>query len=175
MRIIETNRLILNNFQLSDLDDLFELVTDYCSTEYSKYDQKWPNTKDGIKKVIEWFSSNDVYLAVRTKHDNKVIGFINLSKEDIEVPVTYNIGYIFNSKYHKQGFAFEACKAYLEYGKNEFGLVEVITGTAKENRSSCKLLEKLGFKLIKKEKVHLQIDENAKPIEFIGCNYKIRL
>jgi [ribosomal protein S5]-alanine N-acetyltransferase len=172
---IVTDRLIIRNFDDTDFDDLCELISDYSKSIYARYDQKWPKTKDELHKVLEWFSNNDVYLAVVLKSENAFIGFINLVKENIENPITYNLGYVLHSNYHNNGYAYEACTAYIAYAKSKYGVQEIVTGTAKDNNRSCRLLEKLGFIKIKEEEVNLQTDEYGNPINFIGCMYKVVL
>ena len=64
MITIETNRLIIRNFDTGDWQDLQEMIIEYQGSEYAKYDHKWPTTTEEVRKTVEWFASGDNYLAV---------------------------------------------------------------------------------------------------------------
>ena len=106
----ETERLRIRNFHSDDILNLHELAIKYEASEYSIYDHKWPQTKEGIREAIEWFSSSDSYLAVELKKESKVIGLISLpeNKAIMEEKI-YGFGYVFNIDYQGKGYAYESC------------------------------------------------------------------
>ena len=59
------------------------------------------------------------------------------------------LGYLIGSVWQKQGYAFEAVRAVLDYGKTFLGFEEVYIRTKSENLGSRALAEKAGFQLIK--------------------------
>jgi RimJ/RimL family protein N-acetyltransferase len=142
---IETGRLTLRNFTKDDWPDLRKMVLQYAASPYAKYDHQWPTSEDELKGVAEWFASGDRYLAVCLKPDGTFIGFVCLNPEEGSPDTALNIGYIFNFDYHGRGYATEACQAALHRAFTELGAARVVTGTAKANEPSCRLLARLGL------------------------------
>jgi hypothetical protein len=60
---IETERLVLRNFQSSDWEALHKMVVQYEASAMAAYDQPWPTSVEEIKGVTGW-SPADYYLAV---------------------------------------------------------------------------------------------------------------
>jgi len=168
MRTIDAGRLVLENFKESDLPSFVELIEDYRKSEYSKYDHQWTESLEELKKVLQWFSSNDDFLAARLKGEPGIIGFVSLLPGEAENAAVYNLGYVFKSQYHGCGYAFEACSAYLDFAERNLNPGLFASGTAKVNIKSCELLAKLGFEKVKEEKAHFQKAEDGSPIEFVG-------
>ncbi len=148
---IETERLILRQFQESDVDDVFEFSS---NLEVLTYTGEKPLIKksqalDIIKNI--WFSDYEKYgfgrWAVINKLDNKLFGFAGLKylPEIDEV----DIGYRFLPEYWGQGLATEASIEILKYGFDELKLKRIIGIAMPENIASCKILEKIGLKYYK--------------------------
>lgn len=170
---MKTERLLVRNFKLNDWTALLEMIVQYESSEYAKYDWQWPTSPEEIKGVTECFACRDSYLAVCLKDTGRFIGFVSLNQEQGEGRQEFNIGYIFNSDYHGQGYATEACQAVLRYAFDRLQAQRVITGTAAANRASCRLLERLGFQLTASGTSSLRNTPDGTPIEFLGCTYSI--
>jgi RimJ/RimL family protein N-acetyltransferase len=173
MREIVTERLLINNFTLQDMNNLYELIQDYQKSRYYKFDHKWPEAFSAYEKIITWFSSEDTYLAVRKKEENMFIGFINLTKEDEENGNIFNLGCVFNSKYHNKGYATEACLAYMNYIRLTYSNVQFVSGTAKDNIPANRLLKTLGFMINIENKSSFQDDDKNIPIVFEGYEYRL--
>ena len=174
MREIITERLVINNFNKQDVNNLYELIQDYQKSKNYKYDHKWPEVFSEYENIITWFSGEDPYLAVRIKEGNIFIGFVDLTKEEEDVNGNiYNLGFIFNSKYHNKGYAYEACLAYMSKLRLLYADVVFVTGTAKDNIPANKLIKKLGFKILKENKGYFQVDESNSPIMFEGYEYRL--
>jgi len=142
---IETERLVVRNFEVNDWEALHEMIVQYEASEYAAYDQQWPTSAEEVKGITEWFASGDNFLAICLKDTSQFIGFVALNPEEGEGSREYNMGYVFNSNYHGHGYATEACKAILNRAFRQLQALRVITGTAAVNRNSCRLLERLGF------------------------------
>lgn len=173
MTTLETERLVIRNFNSSDWEALHEMIMQYESSEYAVYDQAWPTSPEDIKGVTEWFASGDSYLAVCLKDTGRFIGLVSLNPEQKEDRREFNIGYIFNSDYHGKGYATEACRAAMAHAFNRLQAQRVITGTAAANRASCRLLERLGFKKVAESKGSFRNYSDGKPIVFLGYTYAI--
>lgn len=170
MIILQSERLLIRNFQVSDWKSLHEIIIKYQESEFAPYDQQWPTSNEEIVKITEWFANGDSYLAVCIKELKRLIGFVGLIPEK-EGEGIYNIGYVFDHDYHRQGYATEACRAVLHNAFGQLNAYKIITGTASVNLPSIKLLEGLGFHKIGEEKASFKKDENGKPIEFIGYQF----
>lgn len=150
--IIETERLIIRPYKLEDLDELFTAVSD---KDFYQYIPEEVPSKEDVKGIIEWSIAQNmkntlerIYkfnLAIIHKRDQKVIGYCGLGPDDLglgEVELYYGI----SSHYRRQGLAFEATKATLNYGFNVIGLKKIIAFVDYRNLPSVKLVERLGMK-----------------------------
>jgi len=146
MTTMETDRLTIRNFSVNDWEALREMILQYQASEYAAYDHPWPTAPDEIRKAAEWFAGGDSYLVVCLKDTGRFIGFVCLNPEEHGGESALNIGYIFNFDYHGRGYATEACRAALARAFDELGAARVVTGTAKANLPSCRLLKRLGLK-----------------------------
>jgi [ribosomal protein S5]-alanine N-acetyltransferase len=173
MNAIETDRLVIRNFTADDWRDLQEMIVQYEASEVGLYDHEWPTSSEEIKGVTGWFAGGDSFLAASLKTTGKVIGFIALNREDKPDQVEFNLGYVFNSDYHGQGYATEGCRAMLERAFGELVADSVVTGTAVANQASCRLLKKLGLHVTGESTGSMRTTADGKPIEFLGQTYAI--
>lgn len=173
MTMLETERLIIRSFQVSDWQALYELIVQYQASELAPYDHQWPTSQEEIRKITEWFASGDSFLAVCLKNTSQLIGFVSLNSEGEDGQRQFNIGYTFNFNFHGQGYATEACRAALRRAFGQLQADRVVTGTAAVNQASCQLLERLGFQKVGEETTSFRTAEDGKPIEFLGYRYAI--
>jgi ribosomal-protein-alanine N-acetyltransferase len=61
-------------------------------------------------------------------------------------PQTYEIGWVFNPAYHRQGYATEAAAALLAYGFEQLRLHRIIATCQPENPASYRVMEKIGMR-----------------------------
>ncbi|MHA1125695.1 MAG: GNAT family N-acetyltransferase [Candidatus Heimdallarchaeota archaeon] len=170
----ETERLLIRNFKYEDWKDLLAIAQQYEKTAFAKYDHRWPQTSLGIKDVVEVFRSGDSFVAIELKSTNKLIGLIQLQRKDkITTEIVHGFGYVFNSDYHGKGYASESCRDMLEYLFDELKVDKTAAGTPITNLSSCKLLERLGFKEISRKTKHFRDDSEGNPIEFIAGYFEL--
>jgi RimJ/RimL family protein N-acetyltransferase len=173
MQPIETERLTLRNFTPGDGPALLKMIVQYQASPYAKYDHPWPADPGQIKGMAKWFANGDAYLAVCLKETGVFIGFASLNTEKADREGVFNIGYIFDADYRGKGYVTEACKAVLCRAFSELQAEAVMTRTAEANEASCRLLERLGFRLIRLSTESLQNTPEGKPIEFTACEYRI--
>jgi RimJ/RimL family protein N-acetyltransferase len=142
---ITTRRLIIRNFTSADWHDLQGILVDKEASEYAFTDHPFPTGEREVKDITNWFSQGDSFLAAYEITEKKVIGYIAINSEN---PSEYNLGYCFRLAYQEKGYATEGCAAVIDYVFETLKATRFVTGTAKSNISSCKLLAKLGFKKI---------------------------
>lgn len=88
------------------------------------------------------------FMAVERLTDKVLLGGLGLSRTDDAIPggPHVEIGWILARPYWRQGYAFEAASACLQYACATLGLAEVIGYTSRINRPSRTLMEKLGMR-----------------------------
>lgn len=169
---LTTARLLLRNFQSADAEDLHEMILQYQASGLAVYDHAWPSALAEVRKVTEWFAQGDNFLAVYYQPASKVIGFIAFNRV-YEDPPVYNLGYLFNSDFHHQGFALEACTAVLDHAFTDLAAQRVESGTAAMNSASRRLLANLGFQPVREQETSFQCDSKGTPISFTGIVYEL--
>lgn len=157
---METKRLLLRKFNENDWLDLYEYLSDEDVVKFEPYDIF---TVDACKQEAIRRSNDDSFWVVCVKDINKMIGNIYLSKQDFD---TWELGYVFNAKFHGKGYATEAAKALIENVFKENNARRIIAMCNPLNVPSWKLLERLGLRreghLI--QNIYFKKDEKGNPI-----------
>ncbi|SOC24348.1 RimJ/RimL family protein N-acetyltransferase [Ureibacillus xyleni] len=149
---IETDRLIIRPFCLEDLDELYSVVSE---ENFHEYIPEETPTRENLEKNIIWSmqqnkknTQDKIYkfnLSIIHKKDQKLIGFCGLGPDDLNMGET-EIYYGISSLYRKQGLAFEAAKATLQYGFEVIGLSKIIAFVDYRNEPSIGIVNNLGMK-----------------------------
>ena len=152
---LETKRLLLRNFEESDLSDFFE----YCSMEKVGPMAGWKPYSDieSVKERLLYEISKPMQFAIELKAEHKVIGSIevmDVKRERYKNIIIENnskeLGSIVSEKYWGHGYMPEAIMKILEYCFDELHLDVVYAGYVEKNTQSNRLKEKCGFKFIGK-------------------------
>ncbi|TPG68278.1 N-acetyltransferase [Brevibacillus laterosporus] len=148
MKILETDRLILRWISTDDSAFILELLNDHSWLQFIG-DKGVRTLNDANNYIVN--GPMDMYArcgfglyVAERKKGNVPIGLCGLIKRDSLEDV--DIGFAFLPRYWAKGYAYEAASAVTSYGKRVFGLNRIVAITSPENRSSAKLLEKLGFR-----------------------------
>lgn len=160
--VIRTDRLTIRETTVDDVDEFYKLykepeMTRYMEGLFENPEDEKRYQKDYIEKVYGLLGFG-VWTLVKAS-DNTVIGRAGYSIrngfDEIE------LGFLIGKKYQRQGYAFEACKAILEYGRDVLNFDKVQTLVKKENQISINLCKKLGFKEIEEVTVEENIYGNG--------------
>jgi RimJ/RimL family protein N-acetyltransferase len=145
--ILETERLRLREFTLADKLFIIELVN---SPGWLKFigdrnirteEQAGAYLENGPLKSYKNFGFG--LSLVELKDSSQPIGMCGLLKRvDLENP---DIGFAFLSEFTGKGFAFEIANATMVYAKDVLNQNLILAVTLPENKSSIKLLEKIGM------------------------------
>ena len=173
MKAIETDRLIVRNFDVDDWQDLQEIAIQYQASEYAQYDHQWPASVEGIMDATKWFAGGESYLAVCLKTTCKLIGLISLPQKEKGDGLVFGLGYLFNFDYHGKGYATEGCRAVLKYAFAQLAADGVKTGTATANYPSRRLLRRLGLKETGRSIGSFRKTPDGRPIEFAALSLAI--
>ena len=144
---LETERLIIRDFKLSDIDDLYEIFSDEEVMEYIEpvYDRN--KTLNFIK---EFCIEHKGAFACANRENEKVIGYIIFKEYEDKV---YELGWIFNKEYWGKGYAYESCDAVIKYAFSEMKIHKIFAETI-DNIKSVNLMKKLGMQLEGIQKSH---------------------
>ena len=141
---LETPRLLIRDFTLEDAADLHEIFGDAetmanCEPAYDS---------EKTKKFLQEFCiGRKGAVAAVHKESGKVIGYI-LFKSLGEDPAedVYEIGWIFNKAYWRQGYAYESCSKVIDYTFSQLHAHKIMA-EAIDAVKSVSLMKKLGMKL----------------------------
>ena len=144
--ITSTKRLIIREICLDDLDALYEIyaepdITMYMEGLYEREEEE-EFTRQYIRNMYGFYGYG--LWILEEKMTGKIIGRAGLSHRDVDGEVCIELGYVIGKPYQRQGYAYEACIAILEYAK-KIGKTDVISCVSRNNLPSLKLSYKLGF------------------------------
>lgn len=152
--IIETPRLLLREFDITDAQAMFLLNAD---PEVLMFTGDEPYKS--ITEVWQFILQYDQYkkykmgrFTVLLKETNEYVGWCGLKyhAETNEV----DLGYRFKREKWGRGYATEAATACLKYGFETLKLKRIIGRALKENTASIKILEKIGMHFEKEVVLH---------------------
>ena len=140
----ETMRLIVERMQVSDFAVMNAILNSEGFLKYigDRNIRSDDDAKAYISKTLE--NDNIHYWIVRLKDNNVPIGMVSFVQRDY-LPCR-DIGYSFLPNFTGKGYAFEAVKALLEKIPACYNVETVLAALNKDNASSVRLVEKLGFK-----------------------------
>lgn len=150
-KILETERLILRDFDANDAEFIVELLN---SPGWLKFiGNKKVKTLDDARKYLEngplkSYNENGFGLSmVELKFVGVPIGMCGLIKRDTLDDV--DIGFAMLSEFARTGYGYEIAAATLEYGRKKLGLERIVAITVEYNEASIALLKKIGLKFEK--------------------------
>ena len=150
---LETERLILRNFEEKDLNDFWE----YVSMENVGPRAGWKafTNKEKAHKSLLQEAKKPTQFAIVLKGENKVIGSVELmncrkekfSNLKIEEGAK-EIGAVLSEKYWGNGYMPEAVKEVMRYAFEVLHVPVIYAEHAKANINSSRLQDKCGLKII---------------------------
>lgn len=151
--IAETNRLILRELRQDDAEHFYELNNDPEVIKYTgdKAFESIEEARSFLKNYSHYRENGFGRWAVIRKDDKVFIGWCGLKLNEEGY---VDIGFRIFQKYWGKGYATEAAKKFIDLGFNRFGLSEIIGRTANENKSSFRVLEKIGMTYFKNGECH---------------------
>ncbi len=162
MKVIQTQRLILNSFSKSDFDTFVtDMLTDSRVVEFY-FSYKNMSNIDQIrakarKEFWEHFEESrmeyglDVWAARSTRDKKKFIGWGGLLHTELSLKYgAPELQYMISGNVHGNGYATEIASAVLQYAEEKGGLSSIIATVDIPNIGSVRVLEKLGFEHVGK-------------------------
>jgi len=143
--ILETPRLILREFDISDAENLFLLNSDPDVIRYTG-DNHFKNLEEAkalIENYIPYKRDGFGRWTVLLKDTNEFLGWNGLRK--LEDNGYIDLGYRFLKKHWNKGYATESSLACLKYGFEKLGMTEICARAIKENVASIRVMQKCGM------------------------------
>lgn len=151
---IETERLILRNIQLSDIDGMFELDSDPEVHQYlgNKPFTSKSQSEEIIKDIIKQYHDFGIgRWGLINKQTHEFMGWSGLKLNTITLnghTNFYDVGYRIIRRFWGKGYATESSIAALDYGFNTLNIDTIYGITEKGNEASHKILLKIGLNYI---------------------------
>ena len=141
-----TDKLILKVVEKADAKNIHNLRT---NTQVSKFIKRDLNKSLlDIENFIEERIKTDYFFTINLKEKNEFAGTIAIWNIDHEKKYA-ELGYELLPSFQNKGIMTNAIKEVLNFAFNEMKFETIEAFTDKENLNSRKLLEKIGFKLVK--------------------------
>ncbi len=149
--ILETKRLRLRKLAKDDAAFVLRLVNEPAFLAHIG-DKEVRNLDDARRFIQEGAWTNQPrpgygQLLVELQDSGEPIGVCGLLYRP-SLDVT-DVGFALLSPYHRQGYAYEAATAVLQYGRSTLGIPHIVALTSPENTASIRLIEKLGMQFEK--------------------------
>lgn len=149
--ILQTQRLLITELTIKDAPFFYELVND---DDWKRFigDKNIHTIKDAEEHIAEKMIPNykkfgfGFYLVsdLETKTPLGISGFVDREGLDF-----VDVGFAYLPTGRNKGYAYEAAKALLEYGKEKLNFDTILAIANNDNERSHHLLKKLGFRFDK--------------------------
>ena len=149
MIIIETERLLIKRFSLSDADAMNAVFGDPQVMHFGSGAQTPEWIRDWLSRCAEIYRKNSGVgpWAVVEKSSNRTAGYCGLFDfPDVDGQQETEIGYRLAKSVWGQGYATEAARAVRDYAFGTLGLHRLISLIDPENVASIRVAEKVGMR-----------------------------
>jgi ribosomal-protein-alanine N-acetyltransferase len=146
--VIETERLILRELSLDDVDDIFGYASiPEVSTFLLWYPHKSKQDSiDFINFAKDMFAKDiSIIWGIELKEEKKLIGIFDLRTMQL-INDCAEIGYVISNIYWNRGFISESIQEVIKFCFNELKLNRVEAHCDEENIGSARVMEKAGMK-----------------------------
>ena len=143
-RILETDRCVVREITVEDVDRLYEIyaepsVTKYMDNLFADREEEKAYTQAYIRNMYGFYGYG--MWIVEVKYLGRVIGRVGIEPCGEE----NELGYVIAEPWRRLGIAKEVCRAVMKYGFEELGLDQISARVQRENQPSKGLLQNLGF------------------------------
>ena len=170
MRIC-TSRLFIREYIENDLPSILKMNAPDAITQYIRGGKKLTYKEEQellSKRIAAYSNKNGLGVwAICLKDSDQLIGSINLNSltTDDNHNGKVHLGFRIAVPHWKNGYAYEASKAIVNYAKNELQLQEISAFSDPDNLASQNVLKKIGFEKIASTEIY----------NFPGIEFKLEL
>lgn len=148
---LETERLILRQYESSDLPEYFKLLSNKQNMYYLNdiTADTLAEAKISLENAIEVNNQSKAKrFCITLKDSPKLIGGVGyeIAEETPLGKIADPMGWFIMPEYQNKGYITEAAKLCLKYAFFEDNCVRVVTGCYKDNIPTQKVMAKVGFK-----------------------------
>jgi [ribosomal protein S5]-alanine N-acetyltransferase len=158
---IETQRLVLREFQQEDFRELAPILADPQVMKFSPTGViSIAQTQERIKGFITCYKAFGFgKWALILKESHQLIGYCGIAVDRIDKKDEKELGYRLDSRFWGQGLATEAAAAAIQCGFEQFKLLYILGIVERANTASVRVLEKIGMRYEKTTVFHeLEMD-----------------
>ena len=151
--IAQTERLIIRELAVSDLDTIYDL---YSQPGACSYMPGLDSDREREREKLAAYIRNMYPLyeyglwALIDKHSGRMIGQAGLENKEYRGNCVVELGYMVDREYQRRGLAYEACSEIICYAREVLGLEEIYAFIDPENTASLRLAEKMSFVFLEK-------------------------
>ena len=166
-KITETERCIIRETIVEDVDAFYQIyadpsITRYMDKLYENPEDEREYTRQYIDKIYGFYGYG--MWTVLNRENGQVIGRAGITwRAGFDIP---ELGFMIGKAFQRQGYAYEVCRAILDYSKKELGFTQMQTLVRAGNKASLQLCRKLGF--IRQGTVEIQDGEYEQYIMMLG-------
>ncbi len=135
---LETNRLLLRSFAITDAEDLQEILGDAETMRYSEPPYTFAQT---CRFLTDFCMAQKGGLAAVEKESGRLIGYLLFHPLSEGI---YEIGWFFNRQVWGRGYAQEACSRLMDYAFETLCAHKIVAETI-DPVKSVKLMKRLGM------------------------------
>jgi ribosomal-protein-alanine N-acetyltransferase len=155
--VLESERLLFRDHEASDLDAYCEMEAD---PEVRRYVGGAPRPRESAERKFQaglqrHMSDRMAMWATVYKPEGLYIGrcgmYPHFDAEGRKIAGEGTLGFYLARAYWGRGLATEAGRAFVNFGFNELHLARIVTAVQVGNDASLRVLEKLGFLLVRTE------------------------
>lgn len=150
--VLETERLLLRQFTVQDMDKFYELESDPEVMRYIRggKPRSYEQVKQKLEDNISYYQKYPLFgvWAVIVKGEEDFAGWVCL--KHLDQTTDLEVGYRLLPKFWRKGYASEATEAVIRYGFEICGLEKIYAVAQPENIASTGLMEKVGMQVLGK-------------------------
>ncbi|MBM3232370.1 GNAT family N-acetyltransferase [Candidatus Pacearchaeota archaeon] len=136
-----------------------------------KYPLHFSEAKKKLQEIITQNKKGDYY-EFAIIYNNKFVGLVCLGKPSKDKKI-FTLGYAVGRKYWNKGIATKSVKKIVNFGFSKLKLNKIVADNDEDNLASAKVLEKNGFKFVKRvEKKRRKTDKKVRVLFWEKKNLK---
>lgn len=161
--MLETERLFIRKF---DPDDGPALYAYLSLPEIYRFEPGEPLSLEQAQHLAQERATADNFFAVVLKSSQTLIGHLYFEQVEPLEFLTWELGYIFNPAFQRQGYCTEAARRLLAYGFQDLHAHRITAFCDPANPASWKVLEKIGMRREGefKQKAFFRRDSQGRPL-----------
>lgn len=145
--IAQTERCVIKELSLENLDDLFALYADEEMYKYTEnlypYEEELEFQRAYINNMYRFYGYG-MWL-VFSRETGELIGRAGLEHREYNGEIELELGYAIGMKFQRQGYATEVCERIIEVAKSMTDFSRINCLIDADNIASIRVAEKLGF------------------------------